>query len=318
MRRALWSWGLIVLAARGAWADENATIAEALYRDASEAFKAGRIAEACPKFAESQRLDPQRGTLANLARCHEREGRVSAAWSDYVQLAELAKRFNDEARATYAQQRIAELEPKLPRVQFASGAGPKPKELKVDDKTLSSAVLGTTFPVDAGDHRVKVVAEDGQTWEQQFVAYDGKTVVVTLHPLDKAPPPSPPPQIVPPTNDTTSAPSRKWQRPVALGVGAVGVAGLVVGAVTGGLVLAKKGDVDANCTGKVCNAKGFAAQGDAWTMSTVSTIAFVAGGVLVAAGAVLFFTAPRREKTVAAISPLVGPGFGGASLEATW
>jgi len=313
MRRAL-PLLLLLFAARAARADDNATIAEALYRDATEAFKANRLDEACPKFAESQRLDPQRGTLANLARCHERQGKVAAAWSDYVQLLELAKRANDDPRVQYAQQKISELEPRLARVQFAQGEGPKPKELKVDDKTLGAAVLGTTFPVEAGDHKVTVIT-DGETWKQEFAAYEGKTVSVTLHPPPKAPPPPPP--VFPPPEPKKDA--RAWQRPLAIGVGAAGAAGLVVGAIFGGLVLAKKGDVDKNCTGAVCNATGFAAQKDAWSLSTVSTVAFVAGGALAAAGIVLWFTAPKREaQTSARLAPALGPGFGGANVEVTW
>lgn len=78
-------------------------------------------------------------------------------------------------------------------------------------------------------------------------------------------------------------------------------------------MIGKKGDIDKNCQGKTCNPIGLQDQKDAWNLSTASTIAFVAGGVLAIGGAVLFFTAPKAE-TQAALR--VVPG--GAILEGTW
>ena len=48
------------------------------------------------------------------------------------------------------------------------------------------------------------------------------------------------------------------------------------------------------------------------TMGTISTIGFVAGGVLAATGVVLVVTAPKSKATVARVSPVVSPGFLGA------
>src|SRR5262249_55537702 len=45
--------------------------AEALFRQGRQAMEAKDFATACPKFAESQRLDPAVGTLMNWATCEE-------------------------------------------------------------------------------------------------------------------------------------------------------------------------------------------------------------------------------------------------------
>src|SRR5580692_11189003 len=58
-------------------------VADALFRKGREAAEKGDWATACPKFAESQRLDPAPGTLLNLADCEEHLGQLASAYEHF-------------------------------------------------------------------------------------------------------------------------------------------------------------------------------------------------------------------------------------------
>ena len=71
-------------------------------------------------------------------------------------------------------------------------------------------------------------------------------------------------------------------------VGAVGIAGLVVGTVFGLKASSKKSDSDGLCdANNLCTADGLSLRHDAGVAADVSTATFIVGGVLLAGGIVL-------------------------------
>jgi hypothetical protein len=112
---------------------------------------------------------------------------------------------------------------------------------------------------------------------------------------------------------------------LGIGLAGVGVVGIGLGTVFGVLASNAWNNAKTACGGDVghCTDVPSATSDKSTTVTdgTISTIAFIAGGVLVAGGAVLFFTGAPRESTPAAslrISPSIGPGRGGAVIQGSF
>lgn len=140
------------------------------------------------------------------------------------------------------------------------------------------------------DARAELSVLEEEIARDRAKATDGPTVAPST-PVPAASPPSA--QAAPPA----AAPPRtgSWV-PGAVVLG-VGVVGLGVGAATGLVALGDSGEVDDACPDGVCPAgvppgTHDAQLADARTMADVSTVAFIAGGVLSAAGIVLLVVRP--------------------------
>jgi hypothetical protein len=110
------------------------------------------------------------------------------------------------------------------------------------------------------------------------------------------------------------------RRTVGLVVGGTGIAVLGVGGVVG--IVAKKtydNALGSDCRGGVpsaCNSSGVSGGQSAHTLATVATAAFVTGGVLLAGGAAIYFTAPKGSHV--GVAPSVGPTGAGVLLRGVW
>src|SRR5258708_29392092 len=97
----------------------NKVAAEALFEDGRTLVAAGKFAEACPKFADSEKLDPSASTLLNLANCWEKVGRTATAWATYKEAASLANGLGRKDYGTAALRHAESLAPKLARLPLA-------------------------------------------------------------------------------------------------------------------------------------------------------------------------------------------------------
>jgi hypothetical protein len=285
-----------------------------------------RYAEACPKLEESQRLDPAGGTLLHLAICREHEGKIATAWAHYQEALASAKRDGRRDRAKIAQERIDALGPRLPRIRVRVAPANKKLSgfsLTRDDVPVGEAQWDDAIPVDPGTRVLRAQAEGYKPWSASVdVPSKPGEVTVDVPALEPDPTRKAEPVVAPATKETPGAPPRRieeaqrgeGQRTLGLVAGGVGVAGLAVGTIFGLISMSKKSEADKECQPpdrKLCTQKGVDAGNAAITAGNVSTIGFIAGGVLVGAGAVLYFTAPSGS---VAVGPSASPG--GASLVA--
>ncbi len=158
----------------------------------------------------------------------------------------------------------------------------------------------------------------------------GAKVSIEIPPLGDAATPPPPAAAAavtstlatgpaPPADSSTPSSSGGAQRTIALVTGGAGIVGIGVGSVFGILAMSKNNSTSGHCNGSVCDAPTIAALGDARTDATVSTVGFVAGGVLLAAGAVLYLTAPKGSpSTGLVLSPGAGGSIAGLTLLGGW
>jgi hypothetical protein len=76
----------------------------------------GLAAQACPKFEESQRLDPGVGTQFNLADCYERTGRLASAYTTFIDVAAATRQLGQFEREAVARERAKSIKPRLSRL----------------------------------------------------------------------------------------------------------------------------------------------------------------------------------------------------------
>jgi len=82
----------------------------------------------------------------------------------------------------------------------------------------------------------------------------------------------------------------------AVAVGAVGLAGIGIGSGFGLAAMSKADVAKGSCDGNACTSQvGIDAAKNARSLATVSTVGFVAGGALLAAGAALFLSSGERS-----------------------
>ena len=288
--------------------DDSGAAAEVLFREGKALFDAGRFAEACPKFAESYRLDSGLGTLGNLALCYEKLGKTASAWARWVDLAALAGRAGQADRTRIAKEHIAELEPKLvkliidvPRDHHVVGL-----EVRRDQTVVAEVSLGSAVAVDPGMHRVTASAPEHEPWTTEVEVRDPRAPVRVVVPkLDKietmvtplpvepvAPPPVEPltPQPEPdpaPTPHPLPDDDPSLALPITGGI--VALVGVVALAVGGGLAASAASDWSAaDCDKGVCpTAERQMLAEDANMSADLATGFVIAGSVLAAGGAAL-------------------------------
>jgi len=279
----------------------DTTAAQTLFDQGRALMKQGRPREACPKFQESQRLEPGLGTQYNLADCLEQLGKLASAHVLFTQVADAARATGQEQRERVARARAEAVEPRLTKLAILVPEG-SDGELKIerDGIPVTEADWGSAVPVDPGVHLVRASSPGLGQWATKIeIASDGAVHQVTIP-------------------DT----ERSFFTPLSnkLGMAAAGVAVIGLGAATYFTVYAldQKQDAEAaGCQGTQCpTQEGVDLRHSASNAGDLATVSLGVGVVGLAAAAALFWVVPNlgNEKTPESASvewtPVAAPGFG--------
>ena len=306
--------------------------AEALFNQGKEAFDAKDYAEACKKFDASHKLEPAVGTLLFLGECNERQGKTASAWGAFKEASSLASRTGDD-RKKIADVRVAALEPQVSKLTVVIAEKVDGLSVRRDGVELPEGSWGAPLPMDAGEHQIDASAPGREPWSSTVTVDDGGEIytvnVPTLAPVGGAAPKpgGGPVAPVPPSSGGAEGGSTSSLGTAleitGLTVAGLGGVGLVVGSVFGVLAKGSNDDSLEFCrTEQLCAPEGVALRDDAKSQALVSTVSFIAGGVLVAGGLTLFFLAPDDDESTdvghLALDASVGPGQAGLTLRGAW
>ncbi len=258
-----------------------------------------------------------------------------------------------EVRDT-CQLRVKDLNAAIPSIVFLAkdGAGHDLVAVRVsmDGEPIGDRLDGAALSVDPGQHVFTFEADGLPSVSQSFVVSEGQkdrresitvgsaaasepptSVPAATPTLTNLPPAANPVAVAaePPgggPHTVASAPGT-GQRISGVAVGALGIVGLGLGTVFGGLAASKWSNAKTACDGQPVScttspmSTGFQDEASAKTMATLSTVSFIAGGVLAATGVVVFLTAPKGSSSEVAasargirITAMGGPGAAGMTM----
>ena len=337
-----WKWALaacILVFAAEAHADVSAqdrAAARSMFDSARELVKTGKYAEACPKFEESERLDPGIGTQFNLADCYEHVGRTASAWSVFLEAASQAKLAGQGDREKASRDRADALAPRLVRLSIAVPPDSQIPGLEVrrDGTLVGTPMWGQGAPVDPGAHSVEASAPGRLAWKANVeVREEGKTVSLTVPVLEKAAVaaaaqpsataarpekefPAPQPSPVAPAPESKPFMSRKT---VGAVIGGVGLVTLGLAGVFAMQSKSKLKDAKAYCNGNTCwDQAGVDLHSEAVSAADYATIFSIVGGVALVSGVVVYLTAPSTSAPARTERPRLVAGPGTLMLQGTW
>jgi len=280
---------------------------------ADELFDEGRalmarndFAKACPKFEESMQLDPALGTFFNIALCVEGSGKVARALGLWRQAEAKAKAAGEGKRASTAREHIVALEARVPTIAIRVASDVPGLRVMIDGQV---ADLAQPTAVEPGEIAITASADGREPFATQVTVREHDRAVVVVPALAETAKEAP----SAPTGSGEATPQR---RPLAYGLAGGGVAAVGVGVILG---LTAKSSYDrafhdGHCDRAtlVCDDAGQAATDRARTRGTIGTVIGAVGLAAIAAGVIVYVTAPVARDT--AIVPTASDEGAGLAL----
>jgi hypothetical protein len=222
--------------------------AEVLFREGRDLMTAGKYAEACAAFEQSQKLEPAISTLLNLAGCREKAGQLATAWGLFLEADRQTRSAKDTAtkklngvaktRAQKLESRVSKLAINVAQANQVDGL-----EILRDKEHIEAGMWNRALPIDGGTYTISAHSPGSSTWSTQITVgaeADTKTVdIPDLRNLPRDVAPTKPPvapahEAAPPADEEEEdepqpTQSRSKTVPIIVGVGAVALLGGAVG-----------------------------------------------------------------------------------------
>jgi hypothetical protein len=230
-------------------------------------------------------------------------------------------------------QRLDELNRAQPTIVFdakdTAGADVVAVVVTIDGRPFTDRLDGSPIEVDPGPHTFMFIVAGQAPVTRSLVVKEGARGRLERVVLAPAPASAPgtfgSPAEAPRTGQTSERARGLGREQIAgIALAGIGVGGVVLGATYGLLAKSAWDDAKARCNAASCpeSSRGQAVsqRSTAVTDGTVSTVGFIAGGILLAGGIALAIVAPRvRERSVGEptalrLSPAVGPATVGLDL----
>jgi hypothetical protein len=308
--------------------------AQALFDEGLSDMKAGRYKIGCALIKKSLDIDPRPGTEFTLAECFSKAGKFASAVELYDRYLAAYDAMPGDQKGDTDQKARADIS-RSERTRLVSlvswltvklpAAAPDTVLVTKDGEPFARGLFGVATAVDPGPHVFTTRTPDGPLIEQRVDIAAGERRLVTLQvPGVVAPPEDTTPPIEEPAPDKPE--HRNHLMPWVYVAGGVGAAGLITGAITGGILLAKRKTILTDCPTtndrgeKVCvSQKDLQAVDSAQnTLAPITTVA-LSVGVAGAATAVLLLVLgsshdePANETQTSA-RPAIDIGSGHATV----
>jgi hypothetical protein len=297
--------------------EEQVEAARALYREARELHKQGRVREALAKALDAYRTAPTPVTAFETGELLVEAGRLVEARDllRAIPLMPVSPRESDKGREARQQAASlgAQLDMRIPKIAFAER--PPGVALVLDGRPVAPTDVTAWQGVDPGAHTLLVRVDDRPCTTVNLSLNEGEERTIDLHDAAAAcrPPPAPLPAFAPPRPPVPAPdPPPEPTPPVVaqspwrwIGVAAMGGGAVAIG-VGGYLALSAKGDygsVAGECTARGCNQDGFDVRNSARSRADVATVFMGVGATALVGGAIAWWLAPGHGAAHAALGP---------------
>jgi hypothetical protein len=284
--------------------------ARALFQEGRTLMEENRHEEACQKFTDSLAVYASIGAQLNLGRCFEVTGRFASAFAAYKRAASMARRAGDGERADAAEGLATGIRDQLSVIVIEANARAADLEVTLDGTRVAPGAFSTPLPVDPGSHRVVAKSPGHSPWSKALmVRGKGEKYTVRVPQLQEAGAGAPAPP--PPVEEDTS-PS-EGPDPLLVGglvLAPLGTAGVIVGAVFGGLALKDRNQALEDptlCPNKECTPEGREVIKRSESRGIVSTVGIVVGAVALAGGVTMIIISSLDDGDQASAELRIGP-----------